>query len=184
LLHPAGLAWVGREHSGLDDATNTAKLAIHLMRQGVRFEVTQWSENPLVQQQQQQQQQQAPQGGSEDAGQSSAAAAAAAGASIGSQASMPAEVGSQGTPSKARMSMAQKASQRGVANVFDPSGKWLGRCFCGAKAKSRVTKRPGPNHMRQFWSCGNWTITAQQSSSCDFFMWADDVPQGGQKQRS
>jgi hypothetical protein len=190
----AGLSWQGRAHSGIDDAINTANLAIHLMRQGVRFEVTQVSENPLVQQQL----------GSQGRALPPVAAAAAAGAraGIGTEASQgsPVSLGSQvhesaaaagavgsrpasvqRTPSKGRSSMAQKAAQQGLSGVFDASGKWLGRCFCGTKAKGRVTKRPGPNHGRQFWSCGCWTITAQQSSSCDFFMWADEVPAGSLK---
>lgn len=147
-----GLTWQGRAHSGIDDALNTANLAIHLMHKGVVFEVTQVSENPPVVQQseeQQRQQRQAPQFGSPT---------------------------SEGSNSKGRVSMAQKAAQRGVSGVFDASGRWLGRCFCGTKAKSRTTKRPGPNHGRDFWSCGCWTITTQQS--CEFFLWADDVPAG------
>jgi hypothetical protein len=146
----AGLTWQGRAHSGIDDALNTANLAIHLMHKGVVFEVTQVSENPPVVQQseEQRQQQQAAQFGS------------------------PTSEGSKG-----RVSMAQRAAQQGVSGVFDASGRWLGRCFCGKKAKSRTTKRPGPNHMRQFWSCGCWTITGQQQS-CEFFLWADEVPAG------
>lgn len=163
------------------------------MRQGVKFEVTQVSENPLVQQPQQHV---APQQGRARSASGLAAAAAAGGADaegadagslladfIGSQGGglqSPA-VGSQGAANRGRSTMAQKASQKGVAGVFDASGKWLGRCFCGTKAKSRVTKRPGPNHGRKFWSCGCWTITAQQSSACDFFIWADEVPAGGPK---
>jgi hypothetical protein len=140
------------------------------MRQGVRFEVTQVSENPLVQQQL---------GSQGRAGLSASAAAAAGGAAVSSS---PADA--HGTPSKGRFNMTHKAAQKGLKGVFDASGRWLGRCFCGTKAKSRVTKRPGLNHGRQFWSCGCWTITAQQSSSCDFFMWADEVPAGSLKEAS
>lgn len=164
------------------------------------------SENPLVQQRSQRQQ--SMQLGLQGRTLSAAAGQAAAGCGSDSQAGLSAELGSppsgtqggegaamyganggaagsksggQGTPSKARVSMAHKAAQKGVSGVFDASGRWLGRCFCGTKAKSRVTKRPGANHGRQFWSCGCWTITAQQSSSCDFFLWDDDVPLGSVK---
>jgi hypothetical protein len=126
----AGISWQGRAHSGIDDAINTANLAIHLMRQDVRFEVTQVSENPLVQQQL----------GSQ--GRAGLSASAAAGAAANSS---PADA--QGAPSKGRSNMTHKAAQQGLTGV-DASGRWLGRCFCGTKAKSRVTKRPGPNHGR------------------------------------
>lgn len=165
------MVWTGRAHSGIDDATNTANLAIHLMRQGVTFEVSQVSENPTVN---------ASQGRAAHAGSAAATVGAGAAADGGGDGQPSTAGGQQGAGSRGqpRSSMAQKAVQQGVSGVFDASGKWLGRCFCGAKAKSRVTKRPGPNHGRAFWSCGCWTITAQQSSSCEFFLWADEVPGG------
>jgi hypothetical protein len=140
-LLPAGLRWQGRQHSGLDDALNTARLAIKLMQQGVVLAVTQTSENKPVQQQQQQSQgsagggsskgRSAGTGSSSDRGRQAAAAAAAAGGTL--------------------------------------------LCQCGVKAQKRTTKRPGPNHARQFFSCGTWTITRQQSRGCGFFVWADEL---------
>lgn len=197
----AGLTWQGRAHSGIDDATNTANLALHLMcQQGVQFEVTQVSENPPVLQPQQHQapkllgSQNRSHSGGGGVGSPAAAAAAAttsvvlpSGSPQQDLASSQAAAGVSSPPSatqsstKGRLNMVQLAAQKGAVGVFDGSGRWLGRCFCGAKAKNRVTKRPGPNHGRKFWSCGRWTITAQQSSSCDFFMWADEVQKGSVK---
>lgn len=188
----AGLRWSGRAHSGLDDATNTANLAIHLMHQGVQLEVTQVSEN-IPRSFSPKQPMQASSENVLCASQAHAAAAAtvssvdmdsaqAAESAGTNKASSSDRLGpSSSSPppprvSSARVSMTQLAAQKGATGVFDASGKWLGRCFCGTKAKSRVTKRPGQNHGRQFWSCGCWTITAQQSSSCGFFLWADEVP--------
>jgi ERI1 exoribonuclease 2 len=36
----AGVKWEGRAHSGLDDATNTARLAAALIRQGATLNIT------------------------------------------------------------------------------------------------------------------------------------------------
>eukprot|EP00252_Welwitschia_mirabilis_P008489 TRINITY_DN2036_c0_g1_i3.p1 TRINITY_DN2036_c0_g1~~TRINITY_DN2036_c0_g1_i3.p1 ORF type:complete len:429 (-),score=75.96 TRINITY_DN2036_c0_g1_i3:349-1635(-) len=36
----AGLTWRGREHSGLDDAKNTARLLVDMMRRGIKFNFT------------------------------------------------------------------------------------------------------------------------------------------------
>jgi GRF zinc finger len=67
------------------------------------------------------------------------------------------------------------AAKRSVAGVFVAGGHWTGRCLCLVGARLRVTKRPGPNHGRGFFSCGRWTITRQASRGCDFFLWQDDV---------
>lgn len=154
MLHclPAGLTWQGREHSGLDDALNTARLAIKLMGQGAVFEVTQTSENVPV-------------------GPSRAISAEVVVA--------PAQ-GSNNTSASSgqnRTSMQALAAAKGVVGLFDSAGRWTGRCFCKVKAHFRTTKRPGPNHGRQFYSCGRWRIT-QQSEQCAFFLWKEDVPNG------
>lgn len=147
-----GLTWQGRAHSGLDDAMNTARLAVKLMSQGAVFEVTQTSENVPVAQQR---------------------SASIEGAGAGSQAAN----SSPASPSQGRSSMQAIAESKGFVGVFDASGRWTGRCFCNMKAHFRKTKRPGPNHGRQFYACGRWTIT-QQSEQCAFFMWKEDVPHG------
>lgn len=147
----AGLQWQGRAHSGLDDAMNTARLAIKLLRQGTLFEVTQISENVPVKQ---------PQG------------------QVGADSQVPASSVPTSTGSKQnRTSMQALAAANGVSGIFDSAGKWSGNCFCMLKAHFRTTKRPGPNHGRQFYACGRWTIT-QQSKQCAFFLWKEDVPSG------
>jgi ERI1 exoribonuclease 2 len=138
-LLPAGLRWQGRQHSGIDDALNTARLAIKLMQQGAVLAVTQTSENKPVQQQQQ-----SPASGGSSKGRS----AGAGGSSI-----------------RGRQATAAAAAAAGGALL----------CECGVKAQKRTTKRPGPNHGRQFFSCGTWTITRQQSRGCGFFVWADEL---------
>ncbi|XP_040379226.1 ERI1 exoribonuclease 2-like [Oryza brachyantha] len=62
-VRAAGLQWTGRQHCGLDDACNTARLLVELMRRGVPISIT--SSLPPApepaQKQKQQQQQQEPQ---------------------------------------------------------------------------------------------------------------------------
>jgi ERI1 exoribonuclease 2 len=134
LLVAAGLRWQGRQHSGLDDALNTARLAIKLMQQGVVLSVTQTSENKPVQQLE----------------------------------------GSGGGSSKGRSGGNASSGDRQAAVAAVAAGGSL-LCQCGVKAQKRTTKRPGPNHGRQFYSCGTWTITRQQSRGCGFFVWADEL---------
>jgi len=43
------------------------------------------------------------------------------------------------------------------------------RCYCGKPRIERVTKRPGPNHGRKFFSCGKYS--ALSGPSCDYFEW-------------
>eukprot|EP00878_Enallax_costatus_P031566 GHUV01034524.1.p1 GENE.GHUV01034524.1~~GHUV01034524.1.p1 ORF type:complete len:135 (+),score=22.72 GHUV01034524.1:718-1122(+) len=128
---------------------NTARLAIKLMGQGAVFEVTQTSENVPV-------------------GPSRADSTEVTG-----QASNNGSAGS----SQNRTSMQTLAAAKGFTGVFDSAGRWTGRCFCKVKAHFRTTKRPGPNHGRQFYSWGRWRIT-QQSEQCAFFLWKEDVPLG------
>eukprot|EP01026_Neomeris_dumetosa_P064881 TRINITY_DN62053_c0_g1_i3.p1 TRINITY_DN62053_c0_g1~~TRINITY_DN62053_c0_g1_i3.p1 ORF type:complete len:352 (-),score=34.49 TRINITY_DN62053_c0_g1_i3:123-1148(-) len=54
--------------------------------------------------------------------------------------------------------------------VKDASGKWI--CGCGIKAILRTVKKPGKNNGREFYSCGNFTMTA--GSSCNFFKWKEE----------
>lgn len=140
MLFAAGLRWQGRQHSGLDDALNTARLAIKLMQQGVVLAVTQTSENAPVQQLQDLQ---GSGGGASGKGRSS---------------------GAGGSSDRGRQAAAAAAASGGAL-----------LCQCGVKAQKRTTKRPGPNHGRQFFSCGTWTITRQQSRGCGFFVWADEL---------
>jgi len=59
--------------------------------------------------------------------------------------------------------------------AVDENGELTGLCVCGKKAQLRTVKRPGTNHGKQFWSCGNWQITG--GKTCDFFHWVDETPQ-------
>uniref|UniRef100_A0ACD5Z3S2 Uncharacterized protein n=1 Tax=Avena sativa TaxID=4498 RepID=A0ACD5Z3S2_AVESA len=53
----AGLEWEGRLHCGLDDARNTARLLVELMRRGAKIEITgSLAPVPLIQEKKQQQQ--------------------------------------------------------------------------------------------------------------------------------
>ncbi len=60
--------------------------------------------------------------------------------------------------------------------LFDAQGHWSGLCRCGARAQRRVTRQPGANHGRAFFSCGRWSVT--HKGGCDFMLWADEVKGG------
>eukprot|EP00775_Hariotina_reticulata_P003768 gene3768-4027_t len=178
-VEAAGLTWQGRQHSGLDDAANTANLAIKLMLQGEVLAVTEVSENPALR---------PVSATSANNNRPGSAATGVAAAPSNVQAATAAErmpgsaddstIARSGSGnSSGRTSMQALAAAKGVVGVFDSAGRWTGRCFCSAKAHFRVTKKPGANHGRKFYSCGSWRIT-KQSQACDFFMWQEDVPCG------
>jgi hypothetical protein len=157
----AGLKWEGRAHSGLDDARNEARLAAHLMCRGVRFAVS----------------------GSfpHDAPHSALAPAATGGETGGGAQSTAGGSASTGAPGDGRSRQRQVllaplgTAGSGQVATHDRTGKWLGVCKCGVKAAPRVTKKPGPNHGRSFFSCGRWRmVTRGDRQPCDFFQWADD----------
>lgn len=55
-------------------------------------------------------------------------------------------------PTRARSSPALDGCRPAKkARIYDDTGKWNGKCSCGAKAKKRTAKRPGPNCGREFW---------------------------------
>jgi ERI1 exoribonuclease 2 len=56
-VRAAGLEWEGRLHCGLDDARNTARLLVELMRRGAKIEITGSLAPPPIQEHEQQQQQ-------------------------------------------------------------------------------------------------------------------------------
>lgn len=139
-----GLIWEGRAHSGLDDALNTARLAVKLLQSGVKLRVTE----------------------------SFAEAPPPAGAGVASTGSGGGGASSSGNGQKPAALAPMQSAQ-----LYDGAGRWLGVCKCGVKAHVRVTKKPGPNHGRAFYSCGRWTITGQRQQ-CDFFKWQDELVKG------
>uniref|UniRef100_A0A0D9UZR0 GRF-type domain-containing protein n=1 Tax=Leersia perrieri TaxID=77586 RepID=A0A0D9UZR0_9ORYZ len=47
--------------------------------------------------------------------------------------------------------------------------KKLMYCYCGVLSQIKVTYRPGPNHGRYFYGCGNYTAT--RKASCGYWVW-------------
>ncbi|KAF5742462.1 hypothetical protein HS088_TW09G00511 [Tripterygium wilfordii] len=43
-------------------------------------------------------------------------------------------------------------------------------CFCGAKSRSAMVRKPGPKQGCIFFGCGNWT--ANRGARCQYFEWA------------
>jgi hypothetical protein len=149
-VEAAGLKWEGRAHSGLDDARNEARLAGLLMTRGVKFTVTGEFAADAPHRRQPEE--------------SGAAAAKAAGeaSTAGGSSSGPAV-----RKAPRQTLLAPLAPPKPVATS-------KGRCKCGIDAARRVTKKPGPNHGRAFFSCGNWRMVARGGRQpCDFFQWAE-----------
>ncbi|KAL4439498.1 hypothetical protein ABPG77_008827 [Micractinium sp. CCAP 211/92] len=140
-VEAAGLAWEGRPHSAIDDARNTARLAVKLMQGGLILGIT----------------------GS--FGNLDASGRFRQGTLLG--------LATRGASSSGGKSQAEQAAGPTKKRVFDDGGAWNGCCYCGARAKKRTVKRPGPNNGRDFWSCGRFTMTG--GASCDFFKFADEV---------
>lgn len=156
-VESAGLKWEGRAHSGIDDAKNEARLAAHLMRRGVKFQIT--GAFP------------------EDAPHRAASGqlpAAADGGTIGGTGGSNG-MGVAGGGARQALLAPKRTSKAPAAATHDKQGRFLGVCKCGVKAASRVTKKPGVNHGRAFYSCGNWRMVAREGKEpCDFFLWVDD----------
>ncbi|KAL4437325.1 hypothetical protein ABPG75_004464 [Micractinium tetrahymenae] len=157
-VEAAGLAWQGRAHSAIDDAFNTARLAVKLMQGGLILGITgsfgnldasgRFKQGTLL-------------------GLATAGAKGAAGSGVGGGAAS-----GSGASGQAQ-GAGQLAGGPKKKRVFDDSGAWNGCCYCGARAKKRTVKRPGPNNGRDFWSCGRFTMTG--GAGCDFFKFVDDV---------
>jgi len=178
-VEAAGLQWEGRAHSGLDDARNTAKLALKLMQLGVPLQITDFYEGAINKDSQDNWT------GSKAAftqdvklaSQSSSPLQAAGGGSSGGQEGAGGGLQSAGGLGKGFPAVGRGGDSQEAVQVFDSRGKWRGICFCNVKAHHRVTKKPGPNHGREFYSCGRWSIS-KQNRQCDFFMWADGTDKG------
>lgn len=202
-VEAAGLRWRGRAHSGLDDARNEAALAALMMARGVRLEVAgRFPESaphyrrgpPLLLL--------LPDGGGGgvgdgadcssgggDGGQAAEEAAgghavAQPGPSIPPPGAPHAPAGSSGGSPRSAASGGQRLlaplGPRKRARTHGADGRFLGVCECGVPAASRTVKRPGPNHGREFWSCGNWRMVPRGGGArgagggkepCGFFLW-------------
>jgi hypothetical protein len=178
----AGLIWEGRAHSGLDDARNTARLAIRLM-QSMRLRLTDhYEEAPTSSNREGPSAKALLKIGSSqlsDAGNAGVQAAAAAAVAAATVAAQEGRGGGSKAAGKQRQQVLLTPVQEAIkrVEVYDGAGRWTGMCYCGVKAKVRVTKKPGVHHGRQFYSCGKWTIN-RQHQACSFFLWGEDVPAG------
>ncbi|KAI3424802.1 hypothetical protein D9Q98_008188 [Chlorella vulgaris] len=141
-VQAAGLQWEGRAHSAIDDARNTARLAVKLMQSGVILGVT----GSFT--------------GVDASGRFKQSTLFAA--------------SSKGPAGKGGLAMGQPPPAKKKHKVFDEGGAWKGQCFCGATAKKRQVKKPGPNNGRFFWSCGKFSMTGG-GAQCDFMKWAEEV---------
>jgi len=197
-LEMAGLRWEGREHSALDDAVNTGRLAMALVERGVRIEATGVAAGcgaggggggggdgvgggggggGSAK---------AEAGAAAGGGGSGAAGAAAAAAAAGGGVSGPGGPGQQQqqhpappqpsapAPKKRQVTL---APPKNPPPTHDAQGRWQGRCRCGADAQRREVRRPGATQGKVFYSCGKWTM-ATGKGECDLFLWADAVPPG------
>lgn len=158
-VESAGIRWSGRAHSGLDDATNTAKLMVSLIKRGAVLDITgrftKYDPN----------------------------GAQTPGVDVLKSQPKPTEPNPNGVGAK---EMKSGGAEGGVVRARKGRGKrrWVGvsaeeerdrpkgaaMCNCGAKSKRRVVNKPGPTNGKAFYSCGKWTVTA--GGSCNFFVWA------------
>ncbi|CAN6166210.1 unnamed protein product [Urochloa humidicola] len=150
-VREAGLQWDGRLHCGLDDARNTARLLVELMRRGVTISITDSLAPPPLPE---------PESKTE--------------LHLHSQ---PAHLQSQ--PALANHNFcvcgAAATDYRRLAVVnhnFCVGGAATTdyRCFCGVPIRGDLVTMPGPMQGRCFFGCGNWTPT--MGPMCSFFLWA------------
>ncbi|KAH7297929.1 hypothetical protein KP509_25G019400 [Ceratopteris richardii] len=145
----SGLRWMGRAHCGLDDAMNTARLAVELMKRGVVLTVTSSLEsNASVIEVRR----------PDWPGQPSPHVAHATAPEQPSVPSVQMSMGYTNAPAR---------SVNGKIKV-GISGTIL--CYCGVLCKRHTVQKLGPTHGKQFYACGNWTPS--EGSRCGFFEWA------------
>ncbi|KAL6753547.1 hypothetical protein V8C86DRAFT_454808 [Haematococcus lacustris] len=117
-VEAVGLTWQGRAHSGLDDARNTANLALYLMRErGVAIRQS------------------------------------------GAFGDAPAVAGQLRLRQSSLSSFVVSSDKQAKG-----AARWGGQCHCGVPAALRVTKKPGVNNGRSFYSCGG-VSSAQRSGA-------------------
>ena len=155
-VEASGLKWNGRAHCGLDDALNTARLALELIRRGTNLSITgsidpqpiatkirrpEWPGVVNIQ---------ASSGGMFDCtdGNNSLRNATSRNKDLTSIAST-SDLSTNGT------------SNTGIDSMV---------CYCGVQCKQRMVKKPGPTCGKFFFACGRWTIA--DGDHCSFFEWA------------
>mmetsp|Transcript_17723 Transcript_17723/g.29144 ORF Transcript_17723/g.29144 Transcript_17723/m.29144 type:complete len:267 (+) Transcript_17723:292-1092(+) len=142
-----GIQWTGRQHSGLDDSRNTAMCALKMLRDGCRFKITtsfSTSVNPA---------------GSKRPLNSSDSNA-------NKSSKKPFQQSSSQEESEQRSSLSESS------HASDTTRKKAlpGKCYCGVPFKARTVRKPGANHGKDFFSCGNFSMLA--GAKCSFFLWA------------
>ncbi|KAF8647884.1 hypothetical protein HU200_065146 [Digitaria exilis] len=141
-VREAGLQWDGRLHCGLDDARNTARLLVELMRRGASITITGSLPQPpppppMLEPELQLQAQMAPLNHNISW-------------CMGSPVLEPElQLQAQTAPLNHNISCC---------------------CYCGVPIRGDVVTTPGPMQGRFFFSCGNWTPTL--GPMCHFFLWA------------
>uniref|UniRef100_A0ACD5UMG6 Uncharacterized protein n=2 Tax=Avena sativa TaxID=4498 RepID=A0ACD5UMG6_AVESA len=156
-VRAAGLEWEGRLHCGLDEARNTARLLVELMRRGAKIGITGSLAQPPLTQEQQQNPRLSPCG------------------ITGSLAPPPLTQEQQQNP---------RLSPCGITGSPAPSppiqqqphtspcaGAATSFCYCGVPSRGGIVAVPGPMQGMCFLGCGNWTPT--MGVVCPYFVWGN-----------
>lgn len=152
-VEASGLKWAGRAHCGLDDAMNTARLAVELMRRGTILTVT----------------------GSLEAEVSVTKVRRPQWPGMCPKATSVKCSSSDTQPSVGHINgsglskLEETPDDQSSAGCFDmPVSSVL--CYCGVVCKRHLVKRSGPTHGKPFLACGKWSPS--EGSRCGFFEWA------------
>ncbi|XP_036388584.1 ERI1 exoribonuclease 2 [Megalops cyprinoides] len=154
-LQDLGLEFSGREHSGLDDARNTAHLAWRMITDGCLMKVTRSLNrepprtNPLFINTQMK-----PDPGNVGANETG-----------GGSKKHDMKQLKPGSHEKEAHSSKMSLSSRGGIKVTSPL------CSCGRRAKRLTVANGGPNHGRVFYSCPIGRTGSGNKKSCGFFKW-------------
>ncbi|PRW45744.1 ERI1 exoribonuclease 2-like [Chlorella sorokiniana] len=189
-VEAAGLQWEGRAHSAIDDARNTARLAIKLMLRGVILGITGSFSGVDASGRFKQATLQLGGGSASGSVKPSSGGGGAAGSGPASGAGTGRASGGTGGARSSSGGLgygfgAQQQQPAKKKKIYDAEGAWNGCCFCGVRAKKRQVKRPGPNNGREFWSCGKFSMTGG-GPTCEFFKFTSDIaapPPAAKKQR-
>ncbi|MCO5557858.1 hypothetical protein L7F22_011430 [Adiantum nelumboides] len=188
----SGLKWTGRAHCGLDDAMNTAKLAVELMRRGTILTVTgsletgslvtkirrpQWPGMGL--------EAKSEKCNISESVKNSVGAVNDAQSSLGSAnrcavlkqpSSVDAQISAGPVNDLQEANKECEASKLPSAVDVQCSVKSLNvgmntlLCYCGVICKRHSIQKQGPMHGKHFLACGKWTPS--EGSRCGFFEWA------------